>query len=169
LAFFARRWDRTKEQFNGPGVDAEPLDIWFEFEERSQRRFALAESISERVSGSYTVTGITTNGMPSFPGSLYWFGARDSTGAYLDGGKSYKLTVPHPVPASLFWSPLTIARTSEKTVRSCRRSCGQAGLVELRPKAVELVLVLPMLAHRRRGSQRGQGRWDKANARHNLG
>jgi len=37
-------------------------------------------------------------------GSLYWLGARDKTGAYLDGSKTYKLTVPLPVPAKLFWS-----------------------------------------------------------------
>ena len=37
-------------------------------------------------------------------GSLYWLGVRDSAGAYLDGSKTYKLTVPQPVPAKLFWS-----------------------------------------------------------------
>ncbi len=37
-------------------------------------------------------------------GSLYWLGTRDATGAFLDGGKTYKLTVPQPVPAKLFWS-----------------------------------------------------------------
>lgn len=37
-------------------------------------------------------------------GSVYWFGARDSSGAYLDGGSAYTLTVPLPVPAQLFWS-----------------------------------------------------------------
>ena len=37
-------------------------------------------------------------------GSLYWLGTRDATGAFLDGGKTYKLTVPMPVPARLFWS-----------------------------------------------------------------
>src|SRR6201996_2689508 len=40
-------------------------------------------------------------------GSLYWLGTRDSTGAFLDGGKTYKLKIPQPVPAKLFWS-LTI-------------------------------------------------------------
>jgi hypothetical protein len=40
-------------------------------------------------------------------GSLYWLGTRDASGAFLDGGKTYKLTVPQPVPAKLFWS-LTI-------------------------------------------------------------
>ena len=37
-------------------------------------------------------------------GSLYWLGVRDASGAFLDGGKTYKLTVPQPVPAKLFWS-----------------------------------------------------------------
>ncbi|MGO8749465.1 MAG: DUF1214 domain-containing protein [Thermoguttaceae bacterium] len=29
---------------------------------------------------------------------------RDGTGAFLDGGKTYELTVPGPVPGKLFWS-----------------------------------------------------------------
>jgi len=37
-------------------------------------------------------------------GSVYWMAFRDGTGAYLDGGKNYKLTVPGPVPGKLFWS-----------------------------------------------------------------
>jgi hypothetical protein len=37
-------------------------------------------------------------------GSLYWLGLRDKDGAYVDGGKNYKLTVPLPVPGKLFWS-----------------------------------------------------------------
>lgn len=37
-------------------------------------------------------------------GSLYWLGTRDAAGAYLDGGKNYKLRVPLPAPAKLFWS-----------------------------------------------------------------
>jgi hypothetical protein len=37
-------------------------------------------------------------------GSLYWLGTRDTSGAYLDGGKTYTLKVPMPVPAKLFWS-----------------------------------------------------------------
>lgn len=37
-------------------------------------------------------------------GSLYWLGVRDTTGATLDGGKTYKLSVPQPVPGKLFWS-----------------------------------------------------------------
>ena len=37
-------------------------------------------------------------------GSLYWLGHRDATGAYLDGGQTYRLTVPLPVRGKLFWS-----------------------------------------------------------------
>jgi len=37
-------------------------------------------------------------------GSVYWFAARDKTGAFLDGNKLYRLTMPQPVPAKLFWS-----------------------------------------------------------------
>ncbi|MFE4950593.1 DUF1254 domain-containing protein [Leifsonia sp. NPDC056665] len=37
-------------------------------------------------------------------GSLYWLGLRDSEGRYLDGSNRYTLTVPLPVPGTLFWS-----------------------------------------------------------------
>jgi hypothetical protein len=37
-------------------------------------------------------------------GSVAWLGLRDASGAYLDGDTSYRLRVPLPVPATLFWS-----------------------------------------------------------------
>jgi hypothetical protein len=37
-------------------------------------------------------------------GSIYFASFHDDTGAYLDGGKNYKLTFPGPVPGNLFWS-----------------------------------------------------------------
>jgi hypothetical protein len=40
----------------------------------------------------------------SHAGSLYWLGHRDADGHYLDGNRSYQLTVPLPVPGKLFWS-----------------------------------------------------------------
>ena len=33
-------------------------------------------------------------------GSVYWMAFRDGSGAFLDGGKTYKLTVPGPVPGN---------------------------------------------------------------------
>lgn len=37
-------------------------------------------------------------------GSLYWLGNLDDRGEALDGGRSYALSVPSPVPATQFWS-----------------------------------------------------------------
>ena len=37
-------------------------------------------------------------------GSIYFVNFLDEEGVYLDGSKSYKLDIPGPVPASLFWS-----------------------------------------------------------------
>jgi hypothetical protein len=37
-------------------------------------------------------------------GSLYWFAARDGAGAYLDGEDSQRVSIPQPMPTSLFWS-----------------------------------------------------------------
>jgi len=37
-------------------------------------------------------------------GSAYAVGVKDSKGNYLDGGKTYRITLPGPVPAKAFWS-----------------------------------------------------------------
>lgn len=37
-------------------------------------------------------------------GSVYWLGMQDKNGQYVDGAKTYKLSIPQPVPAKLFWS-----------------------------------------------------------------
>lgn len=37
-------------------------------------------------------------------GSIYWFATEDEQGSALDGGQSYRLTIPAPVPAKQFWS-----------------------------------------------------------------
>jgi hypothetical protein len=41
-------------------------------------------------------------------GSLYWLGLRDNDGAYLDGSKTYRLSIPQPVPQKLFWSVVAL-------------------------------------------------------------
>jgi hypothetical protein len=51
-------------------------------------------------------TGITPAMAFAKPGtgSAYAYAARDSEGRYLDGGKTYKITLPAPIPAAQFWS-----------------------------------------------------------------
>jgi hypothetical protein len=71
-------------------------------------------------------------------GSLYWFGARDSSGAYLDGGKTYKLTVPHRVPASLFWSVTVYDADTRSQIDSGQGNAALRSLFELKPNIERL-------------------------------
>ncbi|WP_455289376.1 DUF1214 domain-containing protein [Cupriavidus necator] len=54
----------------------------------------------------YYATGITPAMAAAKPGtgSAYAYVARDAQGQYFDGGKTYKVTLPAPVPARNFWS-----------------------------------------------------------------
>jgi hypothetical protein len=54
----------------------------------------------------YYATGITPAMAAAKPGtgSAYAIAARDSQGRYFDGGKTYKVTLPAPIPAGQFWS-----------------------------------------------------------------
>jgi hypothetical protein len=65
------------------GLDLEARDRWF------AQAIVASPAMFRRQEGS---------------GSLYWLAARESSGAFLDGGQSYRLTVPQPVPGKLFWS-----------------------------------------------------------------
>jgi hypothetical protein len=47
--------------------------------------------------------------------SMYLGAYRDSTGAFLDGGKTYQLTIPQPVPADLSWS-VTVYDTDTRSL-----------------------------------------------------
>ena len=55
----------------------------------------------------FTADGITpamAMQMPEGQGSRYQTAYKDGTGAFLDGGKTYKLNMPPKVPVALFWS-----------------------------------------------------------------
>jgi hypothetical protein len=65
-------------------------------------------------------------------GSLYWLGARDNTGAYLDGGKTYKLSVPQPVPYKLFWSVTVYDSASRSEVQTDQDKAALRSLFELK-------------------------------------
>lgn len=65
-------------------------------------------------------------------GSLYWLGHRDNTGAYLDGGKSYKLSVPLPVPGKLFWSVTVYDSATRSQIKTDQMKAALRSLQELR-------------------------------------
>jgi len=54
----------------------------------------------------YYATGITPAMTEARPGtgSAYAITVRDASGNYLDGGQTYKVTLPGPIPAKNFWS-----------------------------------------------------------------
>jgi hypothetical protein len=62
--------------------------------------------LDDRTFFHYIATGITpAMAAPKVgTGSVYGFTAKDSKGNYLDGGKSYTVHMPSPVPANNFWS-----------------------------------------------------------------
>ncbi|WP_232499103.1 DUF1214 domain-containing protein [Agromyces humatus] len=64
-------------------------------------------------------------------GSLYWFAARDSTGAYLDGGHSYRLDVRLPVPAGLFWSLTVYDAETRSQIDTAQGAAAVRSLFEL--------------------------------------
>jgi len=65
-------------------------------------------------------------------GSLYWLGTRDNTGAYLDGGKTYKLIVPQPVPGKMFWSVTVYDTDTRSQVQTDQNKAALRSLFELK-------------------------------------
>lgn len=72
----------------------------YAFEDRGERM------LDARALFHYYATGITPAMAAAKPGtgSAYAVAVRDSQGRYLDGGKTYKITLPAPIPAGQFWS-----------------------------------------------------------------
>jgi hypothetical protein len=59
-----------------------------------------------RTSFFYAATGITPAMAMRLPGvgSQYLFGTKDANGDWMDGSKTYKVTLPKGIPAEAFWS-----------------------------------------------------------------
>jgi hypothetical protein len=64
-------------------------------------------------------------------GSLLWLGLRDENGAYLDGGKFYKLTIHQPVPAALFWSVTVYDAATRSEIQTDQRKAALRSQFEL--------------------------------------
>ncbi len=65
-------------------------------------------------------------------GSLYWLGLRDAHDAYLNGGKSYKLSVPLPVPGKLFWSVTVYDSETRSQIQTEQRRAALRSMFELK-------------------------------------
>jgi hypothetical protein len=59
-------------------------------------------------------------------------GLRDSEGRYLDGGKTYRLTVPADVPDKLFWSVTVYDAESRSQIATPQAQAALRSLFELK-------------------------------------
>jgi hypothetical protein len=112
-----RRWEWAALRFeNGDftadgHIDLEARDKWF------YQAIGASPAMFRRAPGA---------------GSLYWLGTRDKSGAYLDGGKSYTLTVPRPVPCDLFWSVTIYDAETRSQVQAKQGRAALRSLFELK-------------------------------------
>jgi hypothetical protein len=86
----------------------------------------------------YMATGVTPAMCMRLTGigSQYIYTMRDSDGAYLDGGRNYRLTLPADIPESRFWSVMLYDRQTRSMLQTDQPhpSLGsQSGIVETNP------------------------------------
>lgn len=93
------------------GLDLEARDRWF------AQAIVTSPAMFRRTAGA---------------GSLYWLSSMDASGAYLDGGKSYKLTIPQPVPGKLFWSVTVYDTQTRSQVQTDQDKGALRSLFELK-------------------------------------
>ena len=74
----------------------------------------------------YMATGITPAMAQSAvgQGSAYAFTPHDAQGRYLDGGKTYRVTLPAPVPAKEFWSFVVYSGQHRGLLETDQKSAG---------------------------------------------
>ena len=65
-------------------------------------------------------------------GSLYWLGLRDRGGKFLDGDHTYRLTVPLPVPAKMFWSVTVYDAETRSQIQTDQSKAALRSLFELK-------------------------------------
>jgi hypothetical protein len=92
------------------GLDLEARDRWF------AQAIVASPAMFRRVEGG---------------GSLYWLVCRDADGAYLEGGKEYRLSIPLPVPGKLFWSVTVYDAETRSQVQAEQGKAALRSLFEL--------------------------------------
>jgi hypothetical protein len=79
-----------------------------------------ARKLDSRTSFFYMATGTTPAMCMRLTGigSQYLYAMRDSEGAFFDGGRSYKLTLPADIPESRFWSVILYDRQTRSMLQT---------------------------------------------------
>jgi hypothetical protein len=82
--------------------------------------------LDDRIMMHYLATGITpAMTMPKVgTGSAYAFTAHDAKSNYLDGGKTYKVTLPAPIPVNNFWSFMVYSGQHRSMLETDQKSAG---------------------------------------------
>jgi hypothetical protein len=117
MVWRGRKWEWAALRYqNGDfetptGIDVEARDRWF------SQAIVVSPKMFLRTAGA---------------GSLYWLGLRDKDGAYLDGGKTYMLPVPQPVPQKLFWSVTVYDSATRSQIQTDQDKAALRSLVELK-------------------------------------
>lgn len=112
-----RKWEyATLRWENGDfalptGIDLEARDRWY------SQAVGMSPKMVLRVEGA---------------GSLYWLGLRDKDGAYLNGSKTYRLSIPQPVPQKLFWSVTVYDAETRSQIQTDQDKAALRSLVELK-------------------------------------
>jgi hypothetical protein len=82
--------------------------------------------LDDRTYFHYMATGITPamTAPPVGSGSVYCMTARDKNGEYLDGGKTYKVELPAPIPAKNFWSFMAYSGQTRSILETDQKAGG---------------------------------------------
>ena len=82
--------------------------------------------LDDRIMFHYAATGITpAMATPKVgTGSAYAATVKDSDGNYLDGGKTYKVMLPSPIPANNFWSFMVYSGQHRSMLETDQKSAG---------------------------------------------